>query len=176
MKTRELVLTALMIAVVFVITKYFQVPIPQTKGYFNLGEAGIYIAAVLFGPLVGALAGGLGSALADLTSGASQFAVFTLVIKGVEGVLVGVIAASGRRGSAAPGVVRAGPRLLGMAVGGSEMVAGYFIAEAYLLGLGVPAALAEVPYNLVQVAVGVVAGLAASAAFERALPGLTLRA
>ncbi len=173
MKTRRLVLTGLMIAVVFVITKYFQVPIPQTKGYFNLGEAGIYIAAVLFGPLVGALAGGLGSALADLTSGASQFAVFTLLIKGLEGLLVGLIAASGLRGAAGSGVIRTGLRLLGMVVGGVEMVAGYFIAEAYILSLGVPAALAEVPYNLVQVAVGVVAGLAASAAFERALPGLT---
>jgi len=170
MKTRQLALTGLMIALVFVITRYFQVPIPQTKGYFNLGEAGIYMAAVLFGPRVAALAGGIGSALADLTSGASQFALFTLLIKGVEGLLVGLIAAGGRRPGARRGQMRA--RVLGMLLGGLVMVVGYFVTEAFLLGLGIPAALVEVPYNVVQVAVGAVAGLVASAAVERALPGL----
>jgi uncharacterized membrane protein len=173
MKTRDLALTGLMIAVVFVITRYFQMPIPQTKGYFNLGEAGIYVAAVLFGPLIGALAGGIGSALADLTSGAAQFAVFTLVIKGIEGLLVGLIASAARRETTGPAGGRAVVRLVAMLVGGIAMVIGYFVAEAYLLRLGVPAALAEVPYNFVQVAAGVVAGLAVAAAFERALPSLT---
>ncbi len=175
MKTRELARTGLMIALVFVITRYFQVPIPQTKGYFNLGEAGIYMAAVLFGPRVAALAGGIGSALADLTSGYQQFAVFTLIIKGLEGLIVGLIALASRRPSLGPWGPPALIRFVGMLIGGLVMVSGYFgyfVAEAFLLKLGVPAALVEVPANAVQVAAGVVVGLAASAAIERALPDL----
>lgn len=200
-----------MIALVLVITRAFVLPIPQTKGFFNLGEAGVYAAAVLFGPAVGGIAGGLGSALADLSLGYTMYAPLTLVIKGVEGVLVGLIArgtghqawtaglVAGVAAAAwlftvdawavrAAGVVlllataaglglvacrrggRTAARLAGMISGGLVMVAGYFVAQAYVLGLGAPVALVEVPYNLVQVAVGVVAGLAVMAGFERALP------
>jgi uncharacterized membrane protein len=210
MKTRDLALAGIMTALVLVITRTFVVPIPQTKGFFNLGEAGVYMAAVLFGPVIGAFAGGVGSALADLTLGYAQYAPFTLVIKGVEGALVGVIARSAGRQTWTLGLVagagaalwlftieaaavrlaagvllitalaslallsrrqgaRAAMRVAGMISGGLVMVAGYFVAQAYVLGLGPLAALAEVPYNLVQVTVGVVAGLAASAAFEKAL-------
>jgi len=210
MKTRDIALTGLMTAMVLVITRAFVLPIPQTKGFFNLGEAGVYMAAVLFGPAVGALAGGIGSALADLTLGYAQYAPFTLVIKGVEGALVGLIARAGGRQAWAIGLVggaaaavwlmtleaasvrvaagvllaaalgglallarrqgsRAAARMAGMISGGLVMVAGYFIAQAYVLGVGPAAALVEVPYNLVQVTVGVVAGMAASVAFEKAL-------
>ncbi len=210
MKTRDVALTGLMTALVLVITRAFVLPIPQTKGFFNLGEAGVYMAAVLFGPGVGALAGGIGSALADVTLGYAQYAPFTLVIKGIEGALVGMIARGTSRqawivGLAAGAIAalwlftveaasvrlaagvllaaalgglallarrrggRAAARVAGMISGGLVMVAGYFVSQAYLLGLGTPAALAEVPYNLVQVAVGVVAGLAALTTFERAL-------
>jgi uncharacterized membrane protein len=60
-----------------------------------------------------------------------------------------------------------------MLVGGFEMVIGYFVAEAYFLKLGAPAALVEVPANMVQVAVGVVAGLAVAAALGRSMPDLS---
>lgn len=210
MKTRDVALTGLMTALVLVITRAFVLPIPQTKGFFNLGEAGVYMAAVLFGPGVGALAGGIGSALADVTLGYAQYAPFTLVIKGIEGALVGMIARGTSRqawivGLAAGAIAalwlftveaasvrlaagvllaaalgglallarrrggRAAARVAGMISGGLVMVAGYFVSQAYLLGLGTLAALAEVPYNLVQVTVGVVAGLAASVTFEKAL-------
>jgi uncharacterized membrane protein len=59
-----------------------------------------------------------------------------------------------------------------MIAGGAVMVTGYFVAEAFILGLGVPAALAELGPNLVQVAVGVVAGLTVAAALRRAVPGI----
>ncbi|MGH2372703.1 MAG: ECF transporter S component, partial [bacterium] len=50
MKTHDIALTGLMTALVLVITRAFVLPIPQTKGFFNLGEAGVYMAAILFGP------------------------------------------------------------------------------------------------------------------------------
>ncbi|MDQ7841831.1 MAG: ECF transporter S component [bacterium] len=211
MKAREIALSGVMTALVFVVTRTFALPIPQTKGFFNLGEAGVYASALLFGPLVGALSGGVGSALADLSLGYAQYAPFTLVIKGLEGAVVGLVArtvspgvwrfglgagaiaavvlltaeafavrvaAAVLLGVAAGGLLllrsqggsRIAARVFGMMAGGLIMVVGYFVTQAYLLGLGVLPALVEVPYNLVQVSVGTVAGLAASVAFDRALP------
>ncbi|MDI6771305.1 MAG: ECF transporter S component [bacterium] len=215
MKAREIALSGVMTALVFVVTRAFALPIPQTKGFFNLGEAGVYASALLFGPLVGALAGGVGSALADLSLGYAQYAPFTLVIKGLEGAVVGLVArtvspgvwrfglgagaiaavvllaaealavrvaAAVLLGVAAGGLLllrseggsRVAARVFGMMAGGLIMVVGYFVTQAYLLGLGVLPALAEVSYNLVQVSVGTVAGLAASVAFDRALPARPL--
>ena len=62
----KIIAIAIFAALVFVVTTQIPpIPIPATSGYFNIGETTIYIAALIFGPLVGALAGGLGSALSD---------------------------------------------------------------------------------------------------------------
>jgi uncharacterized membrane protein len=87
----KLALAAVFAALVFIATYSFVVYIPVTGGYFNLGEAGIYIAALFFGPLVGAFAGGIGAMVADLIV-APVFAPGTLIIKAVEGALVGFLA------------------------------------------------------------------------------------
>lgn len=58
--------TAVFPALVCVVTLVFVVGIPATNGYFNVGETVIYIAALSFGPYVGAFAGGIGAAIADL--------------------------------------------------------------------------------------------------------------
>jgi uncharacterized membrane protein len=166
--TRVLTRAGVMTAVVFVVTRAFVLPIPQTKGFFNLGEAGIYLAALAFGPLVGAVSGGLGSALADLSLGYTQYAPFTLVIKGAEGALVALLAT--RLWPGAAGTTRLAARVAATAAGGAVMVTGYFLAQAYALGLGTLPALTEVPYNVVQVVVGMVAGLTTAAAVDRGLP------
>src|SRR4030042_4155174 len=87
----KLALAAVFAALVFVATYSFVVYIPITGGYFNLGEAVIYTAALFFGPLVGAFAGGVGAMVADLIV-APVFAPGTLIVKAVEGTLVGFLA------------------------------------------------------------------------------------
>ncbi len=82
--------TAVFPALVCVVTLVFVVGIPATNGYFNVGETVIYIAALSFGPYVGAFAGGIGAAIADLIA-APIFAPGTLVIKGCEGAIVGFL-------------------------------------------------------------------------------------
>jgi uncharacterized membrane protein len=89
----KLALSSVFAAVVCVATLAFRVDIPATHGYFNIGETAIYVAALLFGPLVGALSGGAGAAIADLV-GYPEFFIGTLVIKGFEGAIVGLL---GRR-------------------------------------------------------------------------------
>ncbi len=144
-KTRFLTYSGIGIALVAAITLMVQVPIPQTKGYINLGDAMIMVMALLFGWKVGFLAGGLGSALADLIGGYAHWAPFTLLIKGVEGLLVGLIAFRDKKPST---------RLVACVIGGLEMVAGYFFVEVFLYGKG--AALAEVPGNFFQAGVAAI--------------------
>jgi len=142
-KTRKLILAALLTALVTVATMAFQVPVPATKGYINLGDTVIFLAALLLGPRYGAIAGGVGSALADLLSPYAVWAPFTLVIKGLEGFIVGYVLY--RLSSAKSSAVS---RIAAMALGGLWMAASYFTAEVFLYGL--PAALVELPGNLFQ--------------------------
>lgn len=72
----------------------FSIYVPSTRGFFNIGETMVYTAALLFGPIIGAFAGGVGSGFADLLLGFWHYAPATLVIKAIEGGLVGVL---GRR-------------------------------------------------------------------------------
>lgn len=51
----------------------------------------VYTTAILFGPLIGALAGGIGSMISDVLLGYSQYAPGTLVIKAAEGAIVGYL-------------------------------------------------------------------------------------
>ncbi len=83
---------AVMTAATALTTVVFQVSIPATKGYFNLGESMVYISALVFGPLVGGFSGGVGSMLADVFTGYYLYAPGTLVIKGIEGLIVGFLA------------------------------------------------------------------------------------
>jgi len=96
LKTKDIVISGIMIALVFVLTFAIKIPVPFTRGYIHLGDSMIFISAILFGRRVGALAGGLGSALADLVGGYAYWAIPTLIIKSVMGALVGWISDSYR--------------------------------------------------------------------------------
>jgi uncharacterized membrane protein len=81
-------------ALVCVATIIFYIYVPATRGFFNVGETMIYIAALLFGPVTGAFAGGVGASLADVLLTYWYYAPATLVIKACEGAVVGIL---GRR-------------------------------------------------------------------------------
>jgi len=90
--SRTLAGTAVFTAFVAAATSVFSVYIPATTGYFNVGEIMVYTSALLMGPYVGAFAGGVGSMLSDLSLGYPYYAPGTLVIKGLEGFIVGYVA------------------------------------------------------------------------------------
>jgi uncharacterized membrane protein len=153
----QLSLMAVMSALVAVGTLLIRIPNPM-GGYFNVGDVVIFVAALTFGPVVGGVAGGLGSAVADVI-GFPLFAVPTLVIKGLEGLIAGFV--GGR------GVVR---DVLAVFVAGCEMVLGYFLVEWLVLSWGLGGALAEVPFNVVQIVVGGVVGVPVGLVLRRRLP------
>jgi len=231
MKSWIVASTAVFTAFVAAATSVFSVTIPATNGYFNVGEIMVYTSALLMGPYVGAFAGGVGSMISDLSLGYPYYAPGTLVIKGIEGFIVGylgtrvlpavshtglrtiTIAAGlvfsstlaivgikflsgdlsltlgGAWGISAftitlgvpdyfwPGLatvafvailvvglrhpVRSGQSIISVLVGGSEMVAGYYLYESFILTLIAPssytatiAPLTEVPFNIAQALVG----------------------
>ncbi len=94
--TRQLSITGVFTALVCVATISFTVYVPSTKGYFNIGETMVYITALLFGPFVGAFAGGVGSMFADAFLGYYYYAPATLVVKASEGFLVGFLSRKGQ--------------------------------------------------------------------------------
>lgn len=124
--TKKIVLNGLMIALVFLAT--YATKIPGPVGPFNIGDAVIMVTAMLLGRNSGMLAGALGSALADIAMGYAFFSPFTLIVKGLEGYIVGTIAYCGRSGKI--GTAR---MIAGVAVGAVVMITGYFLAESLVL-------------------------------------------
>lgn len=155
---KKIVLTGLMIALTFITTCVTRIPGPVPPGYINFGDVVIMMAAILIGRYSGLIAGAVGSAAADIALGGLLFAPVTLVVKGLEGYITGVI---GDGGSSLKG--GAFIRIAAVAAGALTMVAGYFLAEMYVLGLfddafGAAAALTELPLNLVQGGVSAAVG------------------
>ncbi len=154
-----IVAQAVIAALIAVATFLIQVPIPATKGYLNFGDIAIFVSALTFGPIVGGFAGGVGSAISDIASGYAYFSPFTLIIKGIEGLIAGLIAnkISGKRD------------IIAVVIGGAEMVSGYFLAEFFGLSEGW-AALSEVPFNILQVTVGGIVGIAIALLLRKRFP------
>ncbi len=149
--TRKLVLSGLLIALVFLATYFTKIPTPLPGGYFNLGDSVIMLAAVFLGPIGGLIAGSIGSALADLAYGGFLFVPITFVVKGIEGLIVGLLISKMRK----TGGMKHSRLIIAVVVGAVIMVLGYFLAEAFLLGafddaFGMTAAVAELLPNSVQ--------------------------
>jgi len=167
--TVKITLAAVFAALVFIVTSQIPpIPIPATSGYFNVGETIIYVAALLFGPLVGALSGGVGAMLADIYLGFSVFAPGTLAIKGAEGAIVGFL--NLRLKKFIPNTTFCA--VVSVTVGGLEMVAGYFLYEQLVLGYPFAVALAEVPFNIVQMLIGLIIAVPIMHAVLRVFPQL----
>jgi len=152
----QLSLMAIMSALVTVGTLIIRIPNPM-GGYFNVGDVMIFVAALTFNPLVGGVAGGLGSAIADII-GFPLFAIPTLVIKGLEGLLASLVANK-------KSVLR---DVIAVVVAGTEMVIGYFLVEVYLWGIAT--AVLEVPANIAQIAIGGLVGIPVALILRRRLP------
>lgn len=94
---KRIITVGLMSALVFVGT-YIHITIPTPLGptMFHLGNVMCILSGLLFGPLVGGLSAGIGSAIFDLMDPnfAAEFWI-TFILKFVYGVVVGWIAFGG---------------------------------------------------------------------------------
>ena len=153
-------LLAVLIALTTVFTLLIRIPTPA-RGYVNLSDVAITFAGLTFGPWVGGIVGGLGTAIADLLGGFAPYAPISFVAHGLQGVLVGLI---GYRQKSI------GRMVLAWAAGAVAMLLGYLIGGA--LYVGFPTAVLEVPLNVFQVLVGGLLGIPLVLAVRKAYPAV----
>lgn len=143
-RIRKIAFSGMLAAIIAALTAYVRVPIPG--GYLNPGDAAIALAALLLGPIA-AVPAGLGSMIADLL-GYPQYAVFTLIIKSLMGLVAGWGMKSAKLG------VRS---ILSVCISGVILVGGYFVTDLILGDIGL--ALVDLPWNLIQLALFVVSSV-----------------
>lgn len=158
-KMQRLVIAALFTAIICVATFIVKIPSPATNGYFNLGDCFVLLSGWLLGPVYGALAAGIGSALADILSGYVQYALATFIIKAVMAVAAYFIykALSNKPFMA---------KITGGFTAEAIMVLGYFGYEAVILQYGLAAA-GSIFSNVMQGIVGIVAAVSVATVIEK---------
>jgi len=134
---RTIPMYAFYTGLVAVATLIFTIYVPATRGYFNVGESAVFTVALLAGGRAGAFAGGVGSMISDMLLGYYLFAPATLVIKGVEGGVLGLLA------SRQPRLTVGTWRLLSVLVGAGIFLTVFLLGSAYYTGetsitLGLP--------------------------------------
>ncbi|MDL2236662.1 ECF transporter S component [Christensenellaceae bacterium OttesenSCG-928-K19] len=146
--TKKITMAAVMAALIFVVTWLVKIPVGIGHAYFNLGDVIIYMCAYLLGGPLAALAAAIGSGLADVAGGAVVYAVPTLIIKGLMGLVVGKVT----------GKQAFGRYVVACAAAGGIMVLGYGLFEFFMFGFSYM--IASVPFNLLQWGIGVAAAAA----------------
>ena len=139
---RKLILSAIFSALTFCLTFIIQIPIPVTGGYINLGDGIVLISGFILGPLYGGFASAIGSSLADLVSGYAIYAFPTAIIKFSMAFVAGLLFKHLKKNTLSV--------ILCSGIAELIMIAGYFIFEAYVLGLGWAVALPSVTSNIFQ--------------------------
>ena len=142
--TKRIVMTALLAALVCVATMSIRIPTPSTGGYIHPGDALVILSGVIFGPVYGFLAAGIGSAFADLLGGYFIYVPITLFIKGFIALFTGLVYQKMQKSAAT--------RYIAVTIGGIIDVIfvafGYFFCESFMYG--VAGAAASIPANLIQ--------------------------
>lgn len=148
-KTQKLVLAAMFAALSTVSTMVIHIPSPA-NGFVNLGDCFVLLGGWILGPYYGFLAGGIGSALADMLLGYTHYMPGTFVIKGTMALAASLILSKKKSTSSL---------ILSGVVAEIIMVLGYFGFASLILGKGMAAA-RSIPGNIFQGVVGIVVGVA----------------
>ncbi|MBQ9104477.1 MAG: ECF transporter S component [Clostridia bacterium] len=147
MKTKNIVLSALLIALIVVATAFVSIPIPL--GYVHLGDAVIVVACFMLKPKWSIPISAIASALADLILGYFIYIPATLIVKAGFATCFALIVYN------KPNLLRC---VIAFLIGTVIIALGYFVYEAILYGAGV--AIVNVPFNLLQGSVcGLIGGL-----------------
>ena len=143
-KTKRLALAGQLCGATLLLT-LLSIPLPSGYGYVNLGDAGVFLCACLLPGGLGALAAGVGAALADLILGWAVYAPVTLLIKGLTALLAGLALRRAKKAGLPLSLLCC---LL--------VPLGYFLYETILLTA--PVAAVNVLPNALQAAIGAVLG------------------
>ena len=143
-KTKRLALAGQLCGATLLLT-LLSIPLPSGSGYVNLGDAGVFLCVCLLPGGLGALAAGVGAALADLILGWAVYAPVTLLIKGLTALLAGLALRRAKKAGLPLSLLCC---LL--------VPLGYFLYETILLTA--PVAAVNVLPNALQAAIGAALG------------------
>lgn len=149
---KKLVLTGILSALVYAITVFTMVKVPFVivkEAYFHAGDGIIYLCGMVLGGANAAIAGGIGSFLADLFLGAPQYMFATLIIKGIMGGIAGYFLYSSK---GEPSIKK---KIIGLSVAGLWMALGYYFYEVFVLSINWYANLPNLLTNIAQAIVGI---------------------
>lgn len=140
--TKKITLTALFAALTCVATMIIKIPTPGTGGYIHLGDAFVVLSGIILGPVYGALAAGIGSAMSDLIGGYFIYVPITFIVKSIIGLTVALLYRH------LPVSFNSTVKCIICGIDATVIVAaGYLFFELFMYGSG---ALASVPANIVQ--------------------------
>ncbi|OAN12745.1 MULTISPECIES: ECF transporter S component [Exiguobacterium] len=162
-RTRQLVITSMSIALVFVATLFINIklPIAANGGLVHMGTAMLFLIAILFGPRTAMIAGAVGMGLFDIVSGWTLWAPFSFVGRGLQGFIVGWIAWTyGRKGT------KVSINALAMIASVPVMLGVYYICEGILYSNWVAPAL-SIPGNITQNVVGILVAIPVGIALKK---------
>lgn len=144
--TKDITATAIAAALVFITTYTLKIPAPS--GYTHLGDCMIFVSVLILGTRRGALAGGIGAALADGLGGYTHYIVPSFFIKAIMAVIMGFFTyrlLSGKKYG----------WLVGAIIGGAVQVFLYTVIKIPMYDIAY--ALARLPGNILQTGTGIAA-------------------
>ena len=159
--TKTLALSAMFAALVTVTTAFIKIPAPL--GYAHAGDSVVYLAACALPAPFSFLSAAVGGALADLLSGYAVWSVPTAIIKAANVLPSFLIRLILKKKNKDGRLLNLGT-LTALIPTTAVTVFGYFIANQLIYDTS--AAVAEIPFNLVQSAVGATLFIAVSLALD----------
>lgn len=144
-KVRDLVVTSLFIALVYVFTWIvkIQLPFSPNGGLIHLGNVPFFLAAIFFDKRVGMTAGALGMGLFDLTSGWILWSPMTVISALIMGYILNKMNYK---------KYTLKSLILSFILVALVKVVVYYIGEIFILS-SFAAPLASIPGNLIQIGV-----------------------
>lgn len=166
--TKDLVMIGLLAATCTVAT-YIKIPV-GTGAFVHLGSAAIFASAILFGGLKGGLAGAIGSGFFDLLGGFSPYTLWSFVIKGIAGWIIGSVANNRHAKKAVSGKTwkQIVLNVLATLLGALWTLAGYLVAWTVVIGSW-EAAVGNIMASVLSSAVGIAVGIPLSMALRKPL-------
>ncbi|MDD3184760.1 MAG: ECF transporter S component [Anaerostipes sp.] len=156
--TKMLTKTAMMMALVFICTYTFKIPVSLTGGYTHLGDCMIFLSVILLGRKYGVVAGAAGAALSDFTGGFLIWVIPTLLIKGMMAWTMGTFI---DRFS----LKKKGWMIIGAVIAGLVQITGYTFVKIFIIGT--KAALLTIPTISFQTCFGIAAAFIFLKIFEK---------
>lgn len=160
-KTLKLVYCALFAALTCVATMIIKVPTFQ--GYANVGDTIVLMCAWLLAGIPGAIAAGIGSAMADALSGYMHYVPGTFIIKFLMAFVAAIIFKKLAE--------KISKKIVALLVSGIVaeiiMIVGYFLYKAFILGKGYLAAIPSIFSNIGQAVVSLIIAVLLFYALEK---------